>query len=136
MADLKEKILSEMMSNHSTALERNFEKAKSFFKISQTGGVEILAKESFGGEELILLYLIGKCYAKEVGVSGTSGATNEELKQELGKPEGSILPWLKSLRDKNKIRQNKDARPTEHYILTNLIEDTLNKLGKKEKKNG
>lgn len=128
MDSLRNKIMSEMVSDSNNALERNFELAKKILRITKQGTVEIVEKNKYSGEELIMLYLIGKCYAKEAGLSATNGATSNELKDELGKSEGSIFPWLKNLRDSKKIKQNKETSPIEHYIPTNMIEDTLSKL--------
>lgn len=131
MESLQNKIMAEMVSDHNSALERNFDLAKELLKITKNGTVEVIEKNKYTGEELILLYLVGKCYAKEAGFSKSTGVTNQELKDELGKSEGSIFPWLKNLRDSNKIRQNKDLSPIEHYIPINLIEYTLIKLKNK-----
>ena len=62
---LRKKIIDEMTVNYSNALEKNFDLAKQFIRITQDGKVDILHKEKFGGKEQILLYLIGKLYAKE-----------------------------------------------------------------------
>lgn len=131
MSTLEDRIKKEMISDYSSSLEKNFDFAKQLIKISKDGAVEILGKEKFTGEELILLYLIGKCYAKEAGLSQSNGVSNTELIDELGKPEGSIFPWLKSLREAKKIKQNKNVKPVEHFMPINLIEDTLIKLNKK-----
>lgn len=131
MSTLEERIKKEMISDYSSSLEKNFDFAKQLIKITKEGTVEVLGKEKFSGEELILLYLIGKCYAKEAALSQSNGVSNTELINELGKPEGSVFPWLKSLRESKKIKQNKTVKPIEHYIQINLIEETLNKLCKK-----
>lgn len=134
MTTLKEKIANEMISDYSNALERNFELAKRFIRVTNDGKVEIIYKESFSGEELIQLYCIGKQYAFEAGLSKSKGVDNNELKDELGKSIGSILPWLKTLRDKRKIVQDNSKSLSEHFISTNLIEPTLNALNKKYNK--
>ena len=131
MGTLEEKIKSEMISDYRSSLEKNFDLAKKLVKISSEGTVEIIEKNKFSGEELVLLYMIGKCYAKEAGLSNSNGVSNAELINELGKPEGSIFPWLKSLRESKKIKQNNSVKPIEHFIPINLIEETLNKLSKK-----
>lgn len=131
MSSLKDKIKGEMISDYSNALERNFELAKSIIKITPTGKIEILEKDKFSGEELILLYLIGKKYAYEAEISSSFGADNQELIIELGKPSGSIFPWLKNLRQKKKIIQDKNKTPIEHYIAENVIEVTLKELSNK-----
>ena len=53
---------------------------------------------------------------------------------ELGILEGSLRPWIKELRDKNRIKQvNKDRYM--HYIIpTNLIETILKEVEAKMKK--
>jgi hypothetical protein len=134
MNDLGKRIASEMTVEYSGALEKNFDLAKQFIGITKAGRVDILVKDSLNGEEQVLLYLIGKLYAKEVGYTTTEEVPNKELLEELGVPEGSLLPWLKDLRDTNKIKQVKHGRYTYHLVLPNLVERTLKSVEGKIKK--
>jgi len=134
MNDLKKRIASEMTVDYSSALEKNFDLAKQFMRITTEGKVDILAKEKLSGEEKILLYLIGKLYAKEAGFMATAEVGNKELLDELGIPEGSLFPWLKYLRDANKIKQVRRGRYTYHVIRVNLVERTLKSMEGKIKK--
>ena len=122
---LKEKIIEEMTTDYTGILERNFEQVKQILKISKNGKVEISNKDIYSGEELILLYLIGKAYCKEAGYSDVASVGNKELIEELGKPEGSVKPWTKNLRDKGRIKQDKDSSTAAHYILPQLIETVM-----------
>jgi len=133
---LKRKIIDEMTVDYSSALEKNFDLAKQFIRITKDGKVDIISKEKFTGKEQIMLYLMGKLYAKEAGLSATDDVGNKELMDELGIPEGSVLPWLKDLRDKKKINPIKRGRYTHHKIQINVVEKTLKGIGKKIKKGG
>ena len=132
--NLKTRIIEEMTTGYSSALEKNFDLAKQFIGITKEGKVDIPAKDKFVGEEQILLYLIGKLYAKEGGFATTDEVGNKELLDELGIPEGSLLPWLKNLRDTNKIKQVKKGRNTYHVIPQNLVERILKSAEAKVKK--
>lgn len=132
--DLKKKIIEEMTVGYSNALEKHFDLAKQFIRITKDGKVDILFKEKLSGKEQILLYLIGKLYAKEAGFIATDDVGNKELMDELGIPGGSLLPWLKGLRDKNKIKQIKKGRYTHHVIPLNLVERTLKNVERKIKR--
>ena len=132
--DLKKRIIEEMTVDYSNALGKNFDLAKQFIRITKDGKVDILFKDKISGEDKILLYLIGKLYAKEVGFIATDDAGNKELMNEIGIPEGSLLPWLKNLRDKNKIKQIKKGRYTHHSISVNLVERILKRVEGKIKK--
>ena len=131
---LKKRILEEMTVDYANALEKNFDLAKQFMRITQDGKVDVIVKERISGKEKILLYLIGKLYAKEAGFSPTDDVSNKELMDELGIPEGSLLPWLKELRDKNKIKQIKKGKTVYHRIPINAVERTLKSIEKKLKK--
>jgi len=124
-SDLRKRIIEEMTVNYASALERNFDLAKQFIRITKDGKVDILFKDKLGGKEQLLLYLIGKLYAKEAGLIATDDVGNEELMNELGVRKGSLLPWLKNLRDRNKIKQVKKGRYTHHSIPVNFVEKTL-----------
>lgn len=132
--DLKQRIIDEMTVDYSSSLEKNFDLAKQFIRITKGGKVEILAKDKLGGKEQVLLYLIGKLYAKEAGLIATDDVGNKELLDELGIPKGSLLPWLKDLRDQNKIKQIKKGQYTHHSIPINLVERTLRTVERKVKK--
>jgi hypothetical protein len=132
---LKKMIIEEMTVDYSNALGKNFDLAKQFIRITKDGRVYILFNDKLSGKEQILLYLIGKLYAKEAGFAATDDVGNKELMDELGTPKGSLLPWLKDLRDKNKIKQVKKGRYTHHSIPVNLVERTLKSTERKLKKN-
>jgi len=133
-SELKRKIQEEMMVDYSNTLEKNFDLAKQFIRVTKEGKVDVVVKEKVTGKEQILLYLIGKLYAKEAGFSVTDEVGNKELLDELGVPQGSLLPWLKALRDENKIRQVKRGNNTYHAIPTNNVERTLKTIEEKLKK--
>jgi len=129
--DLKKKILDEMTVDYSSNLESNFELAKQFVRITRDGKVEVLVKDKVSGKEQILLYLVGKMYAKEAGLTATDEVGNTELMEQLGIPLGSLLPWLKDLRDKNKIKQIRREKNVYHRVPVNLIESALKIVEKK-----
>ncbi len=129
--DLKKKILGEMTVDYASTLEKHFDLAKQFIRITRDGRVDVLVKDKLSGTEQIQLYLIGKIYAKESGLTTTDEVGNNELMEQLGIPIGSLLPWLKSLRDASKIKQAKREKNVYHRIPVNLIETTLNAVEKK-----
>lgn len=130
----RQKIMEEMSVNYSSTLEKNFDLAKQFIRITKDGKVDVLVKDKLSGRDQILLYLIGKLYAKEAGLSATDDTGNRELMNELGVPQGSLLPWLMTLRKSPGIKQIKKGRQTTHYIPINLVERVLKTIEKKRKK--
>lgn len=132
--DLKKKILSEMTVDYSNNLEKNFNLAKQLVRITSEGLVDVMVKDKVTGPQQIQLYLIGKLYAKQAELATTDEVGNRELMEQLGIPEGSLLPWLKELRDKNKIRQVRRERNVYHSVPVNLIENTLKIIQKKVQK--
>jgi hypothetical protein len=132
--DLRKKILEEMIVDYSSALDKCFDIAKQFIRITKGGKVDILHKDKIGGKEQVLLYLIGKLYAKEADFISTEDVGNKELMDELGIPVGSILPWIKHLKDNNKIKPIRRGKYTHHSISINLIERTLKDVEKTLKK--
>jgi len=120
-SSLRQKILKEMIIDYSSVLEEYFDVAKKFIRLTKEGKVNIPVKDKLNGEEQILLYLIGKLYAKEAGFVTSEEVGNKELMEELNMPRGSLLPFLKRLRDKNKIEEIKKGRYVYHRIPLNLI---------------
>lgn len=135
VSNLKNRIIEEMTVDYATALEKNFDLAKQFARITKEGKVEVQFKDKLTGKNQILLYLIGKLYGKEAGLAATDDVGNKELMNELGIPEGSLLPWLKDLREKKKIQRVKRERYIHHRIYVNVVEKTLTSIEKKLKKN-
>ena len=133
-SSLKKKIIEEMTVDYSNALEKHFDSAKQFIRISTDGKVDVLSKDKLNGKEQLLLYFIGKLYAKEAGLVAADDVGNNELLNELGIPSGSLLPWLKELREQNKIKQIKKGKYTHHSISVNWIEKTLKHIEKKMEK--
>lgn len=129
--NLKKKIIEEMIVDYANALERNFDLAKRFLRITSSGRVAILAKDQFKIKEQILVYLIGKLYALEAGLTDEDNVSNKEFLDELGIPKGSLLPALKELRDKKRIELVKKGRYSNHRIPVNHVERTLNGIAEK-----
>lgn len=133
-SNLRQRIIDEMSVDYSNTLEKNFELAKKYIRITRDGKVDVLNKEKLTGMDQILLYLIGKLYAKEAGFVATSDVGNEELINELGVPKGSVFPWLKWLREETKVKQLKKGRYVSHMIPENLVERTLKGIEEKLRK--
>lgn len=131
---LEERIRNEMTVDYHDALEKNFETAKELIAITPDGKISLRKSAGLGGEDKILLYLIGKVYAKKVGFTTDEKVANEELMNELGIKQGSLLPWLKFLRDKNLIKNELKGNKAYHYITHNHIERMLNEITKKIQK--
>jgi hypothetical protein len=128
---LKKRIIEEMTVDYANALARNFDLAKQFIRLSENGEVEVLIKEKLTGLEKILLYLVGKLYAKEAGLAPTDDVGNSELVNNLQMPSGSLLPWLKSLRDDNRIKQTTREGLSYHSIPLNQVERVLQEIARK-----
>lgn len=122
---LKHRIEAEMTVDSTSALEKNFDLAKQFIRITKDGKVDILVKDRLSGMEQISLYLIGKLYAKEAGFIATDDVSNVELMTELGIPNGSLLPWQMTLRKDKKINRVKQGKFSNHVAAINMVEKIL-----------
>ncbi len=127
-SDLASRIRSEMTVDYANALERCFDIAKRMVRITNEGKVYLLQKERLTGEDRILLYLIGKLYAKEGGLAASEDVSNEEIANELGMRMGSIFPWTMNLRKKGKIRTQTKDGISYHAVNINLVEPELNRF--------
>ena len=129
--ELKERIIKEMTVSYANALEKNIDLAKNFFLITSEGNIDVIIREKIDNKEQVLLYLIGKHYAKITEFSKTEYVGNKELMIELGIPEGSVKPTLKSLREEGKIKRTKEGKKVLHSIKLNLIEGILKSINEK-----
>jgi len=133
-SDLKSRILQEMVVDHSGTLERNLDLAKRFISITTAGKVEIVCKAKLIDKEKILLYLVGKQYAKTAELAEREHVGNKELANELGIPHDTIRRRLKDLRDEKKISQLKEGKHVFHCIPENLVQRTLKAIEEKHVK--
>jgi hypothetical protein len=129
--ELKKRILEEMTIKHSSILSESFDLAKRYVRVRDDGYVDVLIREQVTGKEQILLYLIGKIYAKEGGLTTDENVGNPELLVQLGIPEGSLFPWLKDLRETNLIRQLKRENNVFHTVPPAKIAEILTAIEKK-----
>lgn len=125
---LKKRIIEEMIVDHQNILEKHFDLTKQFINITTEGIVNVISEKRFSIEEKILLYLIGKIYAKEAGVASTEEVGFKELMDNLGILKGTIYPLIKRLRDQNKITQKKQGKLTYITIPLNLIGKILSEM--------
>ena len=119
------------MIDYADELAKNFNLAKQFIRITKEGKVKVLVKDEVSDKERILLYLIGKMYAKEAGLAEAEEVENKELMEELGIPEGSLFARLKELRDENKIKQVRRGKNVLHTVPIKQIEEILEAIDKK-----
>ncbi|MFX1489869.1 MAG: hypothetical protein ACFFBI_12015 [Promethearchaeota archaeon] len=125
---LKKRIIEEMVVDHQNILEKYFDLAKQFINITTEGAINIISEERYSIEEKVLLYLIGKIYAKEAGVASTEEVGFKELMDNLGIVKGTIYPIIKRLRDKNKLSQKKQGKLTFITIPMNLVGKFLSEM--------
>jgi len=130
-AQLKKRILEEMTIKHSAILTESFELAKQYVRVMEDGYVEVLVKDRVTGKEQILLYLVGKLYAREAGLATDEMVGTAELLDRLGIPEGSLFPWLKELRDNNQIRQVKRENNVFTTVPPARVQEILTSIQKK-----
>ncbi len=134
--NLKRRIMDEMVVDYASALEKNFDLAKRFIRITKDGRVDILVKDKLVVRDNIALYLIGKLYAREAGFAASDEVNNEELLNELGIPSGSLLPGLKELRDKTIIKTIKREGLSYHVIQPNVVEKKLREINERTERGG
>ncbi len=127
--DLKEKILAEMVVNYDNQLDKNYDRAKKFIRLTPTGMVDVINKSEYQLELQIQMYLLGKLYSHHSGLSQSSGCRNSELENELGILGNSLRPVLKKLRDDGAIRTENH----ENFLQANFIDRVINSFERKQK---
>lgn len=132
--DLRAKILQEMVGDYQKTLQLNFDRTKTLITLSPVGGVIIRTEiiKKLKNKQQVLLYLVGKHYAKEAGLVESEYATNDEIMQNLLMTRGSIFPVLTDL-DKNKLIVN-NADHSARAIPLAAIDQTLNEIEAELKK--
>ena len=129
--ELKERIKDQMMSSYSNSLEKNFELAKNFIRITKEGKVDVIVKDKINVKFSILLYLIGKLYSKEGSLSETEFVGSKEFMEELGLPSGTFWRSIKELKDKNKVNTKTNKGVNSYTILISSVEKVLKMIKEK-----
>jgi hypothetical protein len=92
-------------SDRDQYMERYSVLAKRFVSIDGQGEVSIIVEGS--DKERILLYLIGKLYARKDGLVPSEFVDRSELVEKLGIPEASLVELLKELGNKQLISRSR-----------------------------
>lgn len=123
---LKEWIRREMTLEKTDILLQAKERVAALLGVSTDGAVAFrLSSDQLSkldAKERILLYLIGKLFAKAAGYSADDTATNSELVVNLGMAEGTVKSQLSALRNSRFINP---VRPGIHSIARNRLLEAL-----------
>jgi len=97
MRDLQEWIKQELTVDVNQELSKHKENVKRLLRLTPSGEI-ILVHGNLSAKQKILLYFIGKVYSKIANFSKDASASNKELAESLGLPEGTVKSALFSLR--------------------------------------
>jgi len=98
LSNLKKWIEDEMTIDIENELLKHKEKVKNLVQLTKTGDV-ILKQTDLTAKQKILVYLIGKTYSKVADYTQNETATNKEIIETLGLPEGTVKNVLFDLRN-------------------------------------
>lgn len=108
-------------------LEQLIEKAKNIFVIEKSTGNIVIKKTDFSDPKRICVLLMGKYFAKKLGLISSGALSSAEIAKELGRPITSISGPIKDLKTKSYIQKidNKYeiVYPQLNNILTNYLGD-------------
>jgi len=128
----KEEVLKKLLLTEEDTikkLEVLIDKAKNFVRIDQkTKKIVISGEYDFSNSEKILIYLIGKYFSKELGLSDTEGMNIRELEKESGIKKTTLSKPLGALLYSGWIGQDKEKR---YFIHHYHIEKIINLLHEK-----
>lgn len=128
----KKEILKELLLTEEDTLKKLknlIEKTKALMKIDQkTNKIVIFAEFSFSNPEKILLFLIGKYFSKELGLSEREGMDIQELEKESGIKKTTISKPLGGLSCSGYIGQDEQKK---YFIHHYKIEETVCALHEK-----
>jgi hypothetical protein len=98
LSNLEKWIREELTVDVESELSKYKEKMKAFVRLTPSGEV-MLTQSNLTAKQKILLYLIGKVYSNIAKFSREASASNKELGEVLGLPEGTIKTSLFALRN-------------------------------------
>ncbi len=126
-ASLKDWILEEMVSGReedkgmiTKILHKHRDVFKQLATIKENGRVTIQNYDATAKNQ-ILAYMTGAAYAQIAELREDDAVANQELIDELGLPEGTVRPTLKTLREKKLVVQKQQGLHRINYRKLNEI---------------
>jgi hypothetical protein len=116
-------VKKELMANQEDELTANKDRIKELIRLTADGTVLIENRRRTAWDQ-IGLYYVGAAYAKIAGLRETDQATNKEIAEKLGMPEGTVHPSVKDLRDEHFIETSGEG----HRIIYARIALFLDRL--------
>ena len=128
----KEEILKELLLTEEDTIEKLktlIDKTKNLVRIDQkTDRIVISNEHNFSNPERLLLFLVGKYFSKELGLSDKEGMNIQELEKESGIKKTTLSKPLGGFLYSGWIGQDKEKR---YFIRHYQIEKIVNSLHEK-----
>jgi len=123
---LKDKIQDEIVTDHETILESNFERVKQLLRLHEDGTINIEGKyRNLEPELQILIYFIGQRFAYEGELSETDSLTSSFFYERLDKSDRTIRNYLQELREDGFIKKEGQS---EHRLIAENLPDALTRI--------
>jgi len=124
--DLSSWVRSNMTVDDSSIMMTHKESVSRLVSLSNDGKVILLKdRKLFSSRQLVVLYLLGKLFAKVANYSTSRAAVNSEIAYELGVPKGTVGRCLMELREMGHVRPSQDEG---NELLPSAIPAVLEEL--------
>jgi len=129
----KEEILKELLLTEEDTLKKMktlIDKTKALVKIDQkTNKIVVSPELNFSNPEKVILFLIGKYFSKELGVSKKEGMDIQELEKESGIKKTTLSKPLGGLLNSGYIGHDVEKRYfVHHYKIEEIVHSLHNKF--------
>lgn len=124
--ELAKWIKNELIANQTDELTGNKERIKKFLRLTPDGNVMVNDKRATSRIQ-VALYYIGVAYAKAAELRPDDSASNHEIAERLGLPDGTVHPKVKELRDGHFIEAVKDGVHRINYARLGSLLDEAEK---------
>jgi hypothetical protein len=134
----KEDILKELLLTEEDTLKQLktlIDKTKAFVKIDEkTKKIVVSSEFNFLNPEKLLLFLIGKYFSKELGITDKEGMDVQELEKESGIKKTTLSKPLGGLLFSGYIGQDEEKKYfVHHYRINDIVNMLHNKFIEKAK---
>ena len=122
----KKDILKRLIYEEELEFENLVPKVEKLVKIKKNGSPVIVCNENkLTQKEIMMLYIIGKFFAKQLGLSETESAFNKEIAEAYGLKDNVVGARITELKDDKYIEKISTG---EHKVSTVKLEEFLDKL--------
>ncbi|MFC6719171.1 hypothetical protein ACFQGT_02645 [Natrialbaceae archaeon GCM10025810] len=123
---LKDKIQDQMVTDHETILESEFDRVEKLFRLHEDGTINLEGQyRSLDTKSQMLIYFIGQRFAYEGELAEEDTLTSSFFYDRIDKSDRTIRNYLQDLREEGYIKKEGQS---EHCLIAENLPNALDQI--------